>query len=202
MGNRDRFNDADDSDDDFQERVADVIPDGEYPAIVVDFSVFTGKADDTVYVSWWFEVATGTCAGAEVQRFSNLDSPQGPKFVRKDLRRVTGRSVSYDDLYNEETGKTGPIKVEVLGARVLIKHRTKTVGPNTYRDVWIQSLLAPPDSSSQGSQSPQDEPEDDQSPQSNPHPSPPLPTADEDAGWGDPDCVVCEGTGCEECSPV
>jgi hypothetical protein len=189
------------------DKVPDSIPDGTYLAEVEDFSAFLSKAGEW-YVSWWLRVAEGVQTGKHVQRFTNLNERTAGR-VKADLELVTGRIPGWDgDLVDEERGLTGPVRLECIGAKVEIRQRSRRVEGTVFVDVYINKLLEPasgkpaPKPSAEKEMPPEDRWEEERRKKPG---KPAVATTTTVAakpsatGWGDPDCPVCKGEGCEDC---
>ena len=176
------------------------VPDGPYDGVLIDFSCFKSAGGDWL-ISWWIEVDTGLNSGALLQRFQGVTDKAVP-WIKSDFRTVLGRIPSWEEMANEMTGQTGPVREEVVGARLRVRQKSRKYDGTTYRDVFINELLnappgpAPTESYAETRQEPPME--DDQ-----------LTEAQQDTqvqeaqqgaeGWGDPDCPTCAGAGCEGC---
>lgn len=182
------------------ERVMSEVPDGQYDGTIQDFSCFRAKSGDW-YVSWWVAVDGGLFDGALLQRFLSMNE-RTVGFVKQDMRLVTGRIPLWTDLGNDETGQTGPIKGEVIGARVRVRQKSRHYQGKRFVDIYLNELL-------EASQSPQETPDTParvetrrEAPEASRRPQAPAPTdssAPTEEGWGDPDCAVCFGKGCDSC---
>lgn len=178
------------------ERVMSEVPDGQYEGTVQDFSCFRSKAGDW-YVSWWVAVDSGLFAGALLQRFLSMNE-RTVGFVKQDLKLVVGRIPSWPELGNDETGQTGPIRGAVLGARVRVRQKSRQYQGKKFVDIYLNELLEPPQSPQEAPESPARMETRQKPPEASQRPQAPLPEEPKE-GWGDPDCVVCFGKGCDNC---
>jgi hypothetical protein len=182
------------------ERVMSEVPDGQYEGTVQDFSCFRSKAGDW-FVSWWVAVDQGLFAGALLQRFLSMNE-RTVGFVKQDLKLVSGRIPSWPELGNDETGQTGPVRGEVLGARVRVRQKSRQYQGKRFVDVYLNELLEPPQSPQEVLEKPARVETRQKAPEASQRPQAPAPTeasAPTKEGWGDPDCVVCFGKGCDNC---
>ena len=115
------------------------VPDGTYSAVVDDFSVFS-SADGDYFVSWWFKISNGAARGESLQRFSMIGE-RTVGFIKKDVRTVTGEIPEWDNLFDEEEGRTGDVRAAVLGAPVVITQKTAQKGNKEYINVYIDRLI-------------------------------------------------------------
>tara|TARA_Y100001970_G_scaffold86877_2_gene109638 strand:+ start:2092 stop:2610 length:519 start_codon:yes stop_codon:yes gene_type:complete len=129
---------------------ADKIPDGVYQAKIVEFSTFH-KDDDygnrDYFTVMWFQVTTGPAAGAEVQSFSSV-GPKSVPFIKRAIKKVTGKEPSWSDLYDKEMGSTGSIQFKLVGKHVEIQQKTN----GKYANIYINKVID--SSGEQGSASP------------------------------------------------
>lgn len=113
--------------------VAD-LRDGLYTVEVVGFRFFTAGPDarrpGQQYYSFGLRVSRGPRGGAYVEKFSSA-SDIGLDILKKDLRRITGRWVGPEEVYNEERNMTGPVRNEVIGATLEIQKTTSAPDKNT-----------------------------------------------------------------------
>ena len=114
------------------------IPDGTYSAVVDDFSVFS-SAEGDFYVSWWFKITDGAARGESLQRFSMVGE-RTVGFIKKDVRTVTGEIPEWDNLFDEEEGRTGSVRASVLGKGVVVTQKTAHKGNKEYVNVYIDRL--------------------------------------------------------------
>mgnify|MGYP003660356388 CR=1 FL=1 len=98
--------------------VAD-LRDGIYTVEVIGFRFFTAGPDAKYpgqqYYSFGLRVSKGPRGGAYVEKFSSA-TEVGLEILKKDLRRITGRWVGPEEVYDEERDMTGPVRNEVVGA--------------------------------------------------------------------------------------
>ena len=120
-------------------REMDHVKDGTYKAAVTDFSVFSDEKGD-FYVSWWFEVTGGAAAGSQLQSFSSV-SPYSVKFIKRSISRVIGKIPEWDELYNEEAGRTGVVRGLVVGREVQITQKTKNNKGKDYVNVYVDKVI-------------------------------------------------------------
>jgi hypothetical protein len=145
MGIEDMFNntpvDGESGDSKTARREMSRIPDGTYKTNVDDFSVFrTDKGDH--YISWWFEVMDGDASGASLQRFSSI-TPRTIGIIKRSVKAVTGRVPEWNDLFNSETGRTGPIASDIVGKSVQVTQKTRSNNDKTYVNVYVDKRIAP-----------------------------------------------------------
>lgn len=111
------------------------LPDGEYDGKIVDFSCFRANSGDW-FISWWIELDTGLRAGALLESFRGLNE-RTVGFAKSDFRTILGRIPGWSDMADDETGRTGPIRGEVVGARVRVRQRSRQHQGTTYKDVYL-----------------------------------------------------------------
>lgn len=137
---KDMFDSVDaDEDSGGSRRDMDHIKDGTYKASVTDFSVFSDEKGD-FYVSWWFEVTDGAAAGAQLQSFSSV-GPYSVKFIKRSISRVIGKTPSWEELYDEESGRTGVVRGLVVGREVQITQKTKNSKGKDYVNVYVDKVI-------------------------------------------------------------
>ena len=125
-----------------KEREMDEIPDGIYDGTVDDFSCFRAKSGEW-YVSWWVAIDNGLQRGKLLQRFQPV-TDRSAGYVKADLQMVTGRVPGWDgDLVVESQGQTGPVKSEIIGARVRVRQKSRQYQGKRYVDVYLNELLTP-----------------------------------------------------------
>ena len=120
-------------------REMDRISDGTYNAEVTDFSVFSTEKGD-YYVSWWFRVSGGAADGAELQSFSSV-SPRSIGFIKKSVRRITGAYPDWSDMFDSDSGRTGPVRYELVGKPVQVTQKTNNRNGKDYVNVYVDKLL-------------------------------------------------------------
>jgi hypothetical protein len=140
MSIKDLFDSAVDDDEGSKppKREMDRIKDGTYKAVVTDFSVFEKGGD--FYVSWWFEVTDGLAAGAALQSFSGV-TPKSVSFIKRSVARVIGSLPSWDDMYDEELGRTGHLQSSIVGRGVQITQKTNNVKGKDYVNVYVDKVI-------------------------------------------------------------
>lgn len=126
------------------DRKMDTVPDGTYQAEITDFSVFTSRAGD-YYISWWFEVTTGSAAGAQLRRWTSV-TDRSVGVIKATVKKVTGSVPQWSDLFDD--GHTGRVKGSIVGKHVEIAQRTNQKGEKTYINIYINKLTAAPTSGS------------------------------------------------------
>lgn len=185
------------------EKPIDEIPDGDYTAIVEDFGAFQSKAGDW-YVSWYLRIDSGVQTGKHVQRFSAVNDRTIGR-IKADLDLTLGRIPAWDgELVDEEKGRTGPVRNELVGLRLGIRQRTRRVQANVYRDVYINGVLGRPAAAPETKDEiPEGRWQEERKQTSAPKQRPPEPSkasAPVEDGWGDPNCEKCHGAGCDACA--
>tara|TARA_R100000306_G_C4374495_1_gene141346 strand:+ start:26 stop:568 length:543 start_codon:yes stop_codon:yes gene_type:complete len=121
------------------QREMDRVPDGTYHTKVTDFSVFNTEKGD-YFVSWWFEIVDGVANGAQLQSFSSV-SPSSVKFIKRSVQRVTGKYPEWSAMFNEETGRTGSLRSEIVGKDVQVTQKTNSKNGKDYVNVYVDKLL-------------------------------------------------------------
>jgi hypothetical protein len=121
-------------------REMDRVPDGSYKAVVTDFSVFNTESGD-YYVSWWFEVTQGPASGSQLQSFSSV-GPNSIKFIKRSVKTVIGKFPSWNEMFDEGTGRTGAVRNKVVGADVQITQKTNNSKGKDYVNVYIDKTIS------------------------------------------------------------
>ena len=122
------------------DRKMDTVPDGTYQAEITDFSVFTSRAGD-YYISWWFEVTTGSAAGAQLRRWTSV-TDRSVGVIKSTVKKVTGDVPKWSDLFDD--GRTGRVYDDIVGKYVEIAQRTNKRGDKSYVNIYINKLTAAP----------------------------------------------------------
>ena len=137
----DMFNntEANDGNNSTSKREMDRISDGTYNAEVTDFSVFSTDRGD-YYVSWWFRVSGGAADGAELQSFSSV-SPRSIGFIKKSVKRVTGAYPTWADMFDGDSGRTGPVRYKLVGKPIQVTQKTNNRNGKDYINVYVDKLL-------------------------------------------------------------
>ena len=136
---KDMFDEVQVNDEEPSRREMDRIPDGTYKALITDFSVFS-TAEGDFYVSWWFEIDEGAASGAQLQSFSSV-GPRSVAFIKRGVQRVTGSFPSWQEMFDEEAGRTGPVRGQVMNRRVQVTQKTNTNNGKDYVNVYIDKLI-------------------------------------------------------------
>ena len=116
--------------------VAD-LRDGIYTVEITGFRFFTAGPDakrpGQQYYSFGLRVSKGPRGGAYVEKFSSA-TEIGLDILKKDLRRITGRWVNPEEVYDEERDMTGPVRDEVIGA--VVEMQKSTSPPDKKGNTW------------------------------------------------------------------
>ena len=123
----------------------DVIPDGgPYKAEIVDFGCFREKDGERIFVSWKFVVKSPSAlSGKRVERFMMLkDNTAG--MVKSDLLKVLAYTPKFEDLHDEQTGRTGKVRHDIVGARVEIFQSKTESGGKVYVNINMARKLSDP----------------------------------------------------------
>ena len=123
-------------------REMDKVPDGTYNAEVIDFAVFSDAKDD-YYVTWWFRVSDGAAQGAQLQSFSSV-SDRSITFIKKSVKAVTGSFPTWGEMYDSDSGRTGRIRFDLVGAHVQVTQKTVSKGSKDYVNVYVDKRIDTP----------------------------------------------------------
>jgi len=125
-------------------RETDTVPDGQYDLKVVAF--FVNEKNGVYYGKAGLEVATGLLRGKFIEVFDALEG-RGAQWFRTFLTIAAARSAdrlpTWDDIFDAETGRTGPIRREVLGAVVACKVATNRGRTKDFVNVFVNTLVTP-----------------------------------------------------------
>lgn len=138
---RDEFNNAPA---DGGRRESDVIQDGTYNFRVV--ALFVNQKDETHYGKAGLEVVDGLARGKYIENFDAIEG-YGAQWFRKFLTIASGRSSDnlpkWADVWDEDSGRTGPIRKEVLGAVVECRVETKRGRDRDFVNIYVNRLVKP-----------------------------------------------------------
>ena len=121
--------------------VAD-LKDGVYIMEVQRFRFFQSK-DGPYYHCWELVVMEGLNEGAYTEKFSGC-SEISMDILRKDVRRIAGRWVALEELYDEKADRLGPAVGELVGAVVEVQKKDDPKGkisPKTGRPYFNLNFL-------------------------------------------------------------
>jgi hypothetical protein len=105
--------------------VAD-LKDGMYNMEVIGFRFFQSKSGD-YYYCWNLVVRDGRSKGSYTEKFSGT-SAISMDILKKDVRRVSGRWIPLEEIYDEDNDRLGPAVGELVGAIVEIRKRDDPKG--------------------------------------------------------------------------
>lgn len=151
-------------------REVDHVADGNYNLRVAELSIF--EKDGTHYYKVGFEVADGLLRGKYVEAFSSVTDRA--QWLRTCLTIAANREADnlprWAELYDDEAGRTGTIRKEVVGAIVEAKIETKHGKTKDFLNIYVNKLLKarPTNTREQGAQSEQQEQEQEQAPEAAP----------------------------------
>jgi len=131
--------DVDDDESGDGQREMDRVPDGTYKTKVTDFSVFNTEKGD-YYVSWWFEVTDGAASGAQLQSFSSV-TPTSVKFIKRSVQRVTGKYPGWGEMFDNDVGRTGVLRNEIVGQEVQVTQKTNSKNGKDYVNIYVDKRL-------------------------------------------------------------
>lgn len=100
--------------------VAD-LKDGVYVMEIQRFRFFRSKSGP-YYHCWELVVVDGLNKGAYTEKFSGC-SEISMDILRKDVRRIAGRWVELEELYDEKSDRLGPAVGELVGAVVEVQKK-------------------------------------------------------------------------------
>jgi len=141
MSSADRFNNAVPSAGSAR-RESDRIPDGEYRLRVV--SLFINPKNREHYYKMGFEVADGLLRGKYTEAFGAIS--ERADWLRGALAVASGRDASnlptWEDVFDEDAQRTGPIRSDVLGAVVEARITTRQGRTREFVNISVQTLVS------------------------------------------------------------
>ena len=122
----------------------DDIPEGRHVADVEDFRIEAAfTLQEEFRVTWRYSFVEGPLAGRSYEEDRPLRTAAMPH-LRQALEVVTGGLVrSAHELLDVATNETGPIRMRVVGARIVLEASRRKAGDRTFLNLVPISLLQP-----------------------------------------------------------
>lgn len=128
------------------------IPDGEHRCRVIDFQCFQSKQGD-VWMKWTLAVLGGIYDGRTLVRMvaplgrrtdDEQKAARKAQMAKGDLQTVLGYIPNFwEEVFNPQTGSTGPIVSKIVGAIVMAKKEVNVSSDGReFLNVYLNALVA------------------------------------------------------------